>query len=117
MRGRIGPPDRPASNGGDSRPAAPTRSGVRRDRGRRAGLCGAAATPDDDRLWMTGPAPDPSRFGGQHDRAPPIRLTQRPHRMFAQPHALILRHRERVAVLISSALFLAGALPLFWAIG
>jgi len=37
--------------------------------------------------------------------------------MFAQPHALLLRHRERVAVLISSALFLAGALPLFWAIG
>jgi hypothetical protein len=37
--------------------------------------------------------------------------------MLARPHALILRHRERVAVLISSALFMAGALPLFWALG
>jgi hypothetical protein len=36
--------------------------------------------------------------------------------MFALPRALLLRHRERAAVLISSALFLAGALPLFWAI-
>jgi len=66
---------------------------------------------------MARPAPDPSRFGCQRDRAPPIQLPQLRHPMFAQPHALILRHRERAAVLISSALFLAGALPLFWAIG
>jgi hypothetical protein len=37
--------------------------------------------------------------------------------MFASPHAFVLHHRERLAVLLSSALFLAGALPLFWAIG
>jgi hypothetical protein len=37
--------------------------------------------------------------------------------MFASPHAFVLCHRERIAVLLSSALFLAGALPLFWAIG
>ena len=36
--------------------------------------------------------------------------------MFAFPHALLLRHREGAAVLVSYALFLAGALPLFWAI-
>ena len=36
--------------------------------------------------------------------------------MFASPHAYIHYHRERFAVLVSSALFLAGALPLFWAI-
>ena len=37
--------------------------------------------------------------------------------MFTNPHAFVLYHRERLAVLLSSALFLAGALPLFWAIG
>jgi hypothetical protein len=37
--------------------------------------------------------------------------------MFVRPHAFVLHHRERLAVLVSSALFLAGALPLFWAIG
>ena len=37
--------------------------------------------------------------------------------MFASPHAFVRYHRERLAVLFSSALFLAGALPLFWAIG
>ena len=37
--------------------------------------------------------------------------------MFASPHAFVHYHRERVAVLLSSALFLVGALPLFWAIG
>jgi hypothetical protein len=37
--------------------------------------------------------------------------------MFASPHAFVLHHRERLAVLLSSALFLAGALPLFWAVG
>ncbi|MGH1571832.1 hypothetical protein ACRAWG_15540 [Methylobacterium sp. P31] len=37
--------------------------------------------------------------------------------MFASPHAFVLYHRERLAVLVSSALFLAGALPLFWVIG
>jgi hypothetical protein len=36
--------------------------------------------------------------------------------MFASPHAFVLYHRERLAVLLSSALFLAGALPLLWAI-
>jgi hypothetical protein len=36
--------------------------------------------------------------------------------MFANPHAFVRHHRERLAVLLSSALFLAGALPLFWAI-
>ena len=36
--------------------------------------------------------------------------------MFASPRAFVLYHRERLAVLLSSALFLAGALPLFWAI-
>jgi|GEM_PF-1333030 len=44
----------------------------------------------------------------------------RPHRsglaMFASAHVFVLYHRERLAVLLSSALFLAGALPLFWAI-
>jgi hypothetical protein len=37
--------------------------------------------------------------------------------MFAFPHALLLRHREGAAVLVSYLLFLAGALPLFWALG
>jgi hypothetical protein len=37
--------------------------------------------------------------------------------MFASPHAFVLHHRERLAVLVSSALFLAGALPLLWTIG
>jgi hypothetical protein len=37
--------------------------------------------------------------------------------MLAFPHALLLRHREGAAVLVSSALFLIGALPLLWAIG
>lgn len=36
--------------------------------------------------------------------------------MFALPHTLILHQREGAAVLISSALFLAGALPLYWAV-
>ncbi|SDO28984.1 hypothetical protein SAMN05216360_11897 [Methylobacterium phyllostachyos] len=36
--------------------------------------------------------------------------------MLATSHAFVLHHRERLAVLLSSALFLAGALPLFWAI-
>ena len=36
--------------------------------------------------------------------------------MFASPQAFILHHRERLAVLVSSALFLAGALPLLWTI-
>lgn len=44
--------------------------------------------------------------------SPPIDLA-----MFASPHAFVLHHRERLAVLVSSALFLAGALPLFWAVG
>ena len=39
------------------------------------------------------------------------------HLMFARPHAFALYHRERLAVLLSSALFLAGALPLVWAVG
>jgi hypothetical protein len=37
--------------------------------------------------------------------------------MFANPHAFVLQHRERLAVLLSSALFLVAALPLFWATG
>ncbi len=37
--------------------------------------------------------------------------------MFALPHAFVLYHRERAAVLLSSAVFLAAALPLFWAFG
>ena len=37
--------------------------------------------------------------------------------MFARPHAFALYHRERFAVLLSSALFLAGAIPLLWAVG
>jgi hypothetical protein len=37
--------------------------------------------------------------------------------MFVSPRAFVLYHRERLAVLLSSALFLAGALPLVWAIG
>jgi len=37
--------------------------------------------------------------------------------MFASHHAFVHHHRERIAVLLSSALFLVGALPLFWAIG
>jgi hypothetical protein len=37
--------------------------------------------------------------------------------MFARPHAFALYHRERLAVLLSSAVFLAGALPLLWAVG
>jgi hypothetical protein len=37
--------------------------------------------------------------------------------MFASSRAFILHHRERLAVLVSSALFLTGALPLVWAIG
>ena len=37
--------------------------------------------------------------------------------MLAIPYAFVLYHRERLAVFLSSALFLAGALPLFWAIG
>lgn len=36
--------------------------------------------------------------------------------MFARPHVFALHHRERLAVLLSSALFLAGALPLLWAV-
>ncbi|MCJ2100108.1 MULTISPECIES: hypothetical protein [Methylobacterium] len=36
--------------------------------------------------------------------------------MFANRRAFVCRHRERFAVLLSSALFLAGALPLVWAI-
>jgi hypothetical protein len=36
--------------------------------------------------------------------------------MLAAPHALIIRHREGAAVLISYLVFLAGALPLVWAI-
>ncbi|MGU3664937.1 hypothetical protein ACLBX9_12190 [Methylobacterium sp. A49B] len=46
-----------------------------------------------------------------------MRLLLRPgSAMLAIPHAFVLYHRERLAVLVSSALFLAGALPLFWAI-
>ncbi|MCJ2134085.1 hypothetical protein MKK69_08410 [Methylobacterium sp. J-026] len=37
--------------------------------------------------------------------------------IFASYHAFIHIHSERFAVLLSSALFLAGALQLFWAIG
>ena len=37
--------------------------------------------------------------------------------MFASPHAFVRYHRERLAVLVSSLMFLAGALPLLWAIG
>jgi hypothetical protein len=37
--------------------------------------------------------------------------------MFTSPHAFVLHHRECLAVLLSSALFLVGALPLFWAMG
>jgi hypothetical protein len=37
--------------------------------------------------------------------------------MRASPHAFVPYHRERLAVLLSSALFLASALPLFRAIG
>ena len=37
--------------------------------------------------------------------------------MFARSRAFVLDHRERLAVLVSSALFLVGALPLFWAVG
>ena len=37
--------------------------------------------------------------------------------MLALPHALILQHRETVAVLATSALFLAGALILMAAAG
>ena len=37
--------------------------------------------------------------------------------MFASPQSFVHYHRERLAVLLSSALFLMGALPLFWAIG
>ena len=37
--------------------------------------------------------------------------------MFTSSHALLLRHREGAAVLLSSALFLVGALPFFWAMG
>lgn len=37
--------------------------------------------------------------------------------MFARPHAFALYHRERFAVLLSSAIFLAGAVPLLWAVG
>lgn len=44
-------------------------------------------------------------------RSDPARL------MFARPHAFALYHRERFAVLLSSALFLAGAIPLLWAVG
>ena len=37
--------------------------------------------------------------------------------MFARPHAFALYHRERLTVLLSSALFLAGALALVLAVG
>ncbi|MBE7248986.1 MAG: hypothetical protein INR63_28920 [Actinomycetospora chiangmaiensis] len=57
--------------------------------------------------------PDPSRFRGGPDVLAPA-----PGRaLFARSRAVILEHRERLAVLVSSALFLAGALPLFWAVG
>lgn len=46
-----------------------------------------------------------------------VRLLLRPgSAMLASPHAFVLYHRERLAVLLSSTLFLAAALPLFWAI-
>ncbi|MFB0488445.1 hypothetical protein ABIE45_001031 [Methylobacterium sp. OAE515] len=37
--------------------------------------------------------------------------------MLALHHAFVHRHREEVAVLVSSVVFLASALPLFWALG
>jgi hypothetical protein len=37
--------------------------------------------------------------------------------MLALHHAFVHRHREEVAVLVSSIVFLASALPLLWALG
>ena len=39
-----------------------------------------------------------------------------PHLMFARAHAFALYHREHFAVLLSSALFEAGPVPLLWAV-
>ena len=37
--------------------------------------------------------------------------------MIAFSHTFVRRHREEVAVLVSSATFLAGALALVWLVG
>jgi len=54
---------------------------------------------------------------GQGSRASMMLPTDPARLMFARPHAFALYHRERLAVLLSSALFLAGAIPLLWAVG
>lgn len=102
LRGRKQPP------GGDRPGAASARCA-----GAHPALCGSAVTRVADRLWTTSDASDWSRFRSEREVLPPIR----PRPMFASPRAFILHHRERLAVLVSSALFLTGALPLVWAIG
>ena len=56
-------------------------------------------------------------FGHDSRAFLPVPTVDPAYVMFAFPHALLLRHREGAAVLVSYALFLAGALPLFWALG
>ena len=65
----------------------------------------------DDRLW-TARMP-PIGQGSGASMALPSDLARL---MFARPHAFALYHRERLAVLLSSAPFLAGALPLVRAV-
>jgi len=54
-------------------------------------------------------ATERSRFGRETDQ-----ISSDPTTMLTFSHAFVRRHREEVAVLFSSATFLAGTSGLFW---
>jgi hypothetical protein len=76
------------------------------------------------RMWLGSDRDQPSPVDGTN-RPRSVKVQERAWSplsrsglaMFASPHAFVLHHREPLAVLVSSTLFLAGALPLLWTIG